>query len=60
MTDETSRPAGPPRRPVPPPQRPAPKPHETLPDELKRRPLEKLHLAKPQMHPIQTRPKVEE
>lgn len=55
MTDQPRRPAGPPR---PAPRKPVPaqkkhlRPHDTLPDELKKRALEPLKLARHQMHPV--------
>lgn len=49
MTDSAIRAAGAPRKPVSKPRRKA-KPHETLPGALKKRPLEKLHLARHHLH----------
>lgn len=58
MTDEApKRPAGPPRQPGAPPTRPTPRPAEILPGDMKTRSPEPLNLARPQMHPIQRRPK---
>jgi hypothetical protein len=58
LTDEAPRrPAGPQRQAGKPPPRPAARPAETLPGDMKTRAPEEIFLARPQMHPIQRRPK---